>query len=234
MLLALIDVDGGVYAIDTATLKSLEGSRRQRAGDRRAGAQRPRAAPPDPLPAPVVEDTSQQTPPPPSSSSSIVRSSSIASRSSAGDGSGLCRRVYRSRGRSHVATGLVPASSRATFVPFQSGSAATVRPAPRTEPRSRSTGVSAASCGPMPGTAPARRKPRTTASNEDRDRGDRSPRRRSKRGLCSASRGPVFLDLLLHLAPDLQRRRQQCGRANQQIARAHVLRLRLSAGPDRS
>ena len=43
VLLALIEVDRGIYGIDTDTLKSLKAGRCPRKGHRRAGAQRARA-----------------------------------------------------------------------------------------------------------------------------------------------------------------------------------------------
>src|SRR5690349_3686171 len=66
VLVALVEVDGGVYATDTATLKSLKEagvSERVMIALIRSGRQRP-VEPPIPAPVPVEEDTRVQAPPP--------------------------------------------------------------------------------------------------------------------------------------------------------------------------
>ena len=132
VLVALIEVDGGVYATDAATLRSLKEagvSSRVMIALIRSGRERRIEELP---PAPVVEDAPQQTPPPPTV---VIEHREVIEHhqptvQQVAVPVPVYVPVYQTRGRSHPRqefNGIQPS----TFVPFQSAPAvATPRPEP--------------------------------------------------------------------------------------------------------
>jgi hypothetical protein len=135
VLVALIEVDGGIYATDPATLKSLKEagvSERVMIALIRSGRERRVEEPP---PAPVVEEVQQQPPPP---TVVIEHREVIEHRAPQVQQVAVpvpvYVPVYQTRGRSHPRqefNGIQPS----TFVPFQSGPPV-VTPRPQPEPAS--------------------------------------------------------------------------------------------------
>jgi len=134
VLVALIEVDGGIHATDAATLKSLKEagvSERVMIALIRSGRERRIEELP---PAPVVEEAQQQTPPPPTvviEHREVIEHHQPQVQQVAVP---VYVPVYQTRGRSHPRqqfNGVQPS----TFVPFQSGPAV-VTPRPEPEPAS--------------------------------------------------------------------------------------------------
>ncbi len=135
VLVALIEVDGGVYATDTATLKSLKEagvSDRVMIALIRSGRERRVEEPP---PAPVVEDAQLETPPPPTV---VVEHRGVIEHrepqvQQVAVPVPVYVPVYTSRGRLHrneEFSGI----QESTFVPFQSGVAVRPRQEQKSEP----------------------------------------------------------------------------------------------------
>jgi hypothetical protein len=175
VLVALIEVDGGVYATDTATLKSLKEagvSERVMVALIRSGRER-RVE--EPLPAPVVEDVQQQTPPPPTiviEHREVIEHRGPEVQQVAVP---VYVPVYQTRGRSHSRqdfNGIQPS----TFVPFQSAPPL-VTPRPNPEPSSPVYWGFGGKRRPDAWDPPPNhhRKPSDDGeNNKDRDRGDRN------------------------------------------------------------
>jgi hypothetical protein len=128
VLVALIDVDGGVYATDPATLKSLKEagvSERVMIALIRSGRQRP-VEPPAPA---VVEESQLQTTPPPT----VIIEHHEPQVQQVAVPVPVYVPVYTSRGRSHRSDDGVDFRS-STYVPFQPAPPVGPRPQPAAPP----------------------------------------------------------------------------------------------------
>ena len=199
--------------IDPATLKSAQGSRGQRTGDGGAGAERPRAPRPG---APAAGRRGRRQPPPPQVV--VIEHHEPRPRAAGGRSrAGLRPGRYR-RGRTHRAAGRDIGHAHGERRSCRS-SPGHRRPRPEPQAGAGVLGIRREAAAGRLG--PAGSEPREKPSEKAQGRQDGGAGVRNSARQAAAI---VFDSLLPDLAADLQRRRQQHRGADQQVARAHLLR----------